>query len=173
MSDNRCRVWPRECKLCGRMIRLTNFMCRNAITIVGNLVRSDAHEIMCKKWKALPRSEERFASRMSLSKRITYYYGTPGKPLVCVTCGSKELVLARPPQCATCLETASASETLKRLPVIPADPAISEVLAITEEAFATLQVFSAPPHEPSAKCVDACNNPFECKEDWDRWQGGG
>ena len=50
----------------------------------------------------MPRSEERFAGRMSLSERISYYYGAPGKPLVCVTCGSKELVLAMPPLCATC-----------------------------------------------------------------------
>ena len=74
----------------------------------------------------MPRSEERFAGRMSNAERISYYYGAPGKPLVCVTCGSKELVLALPPQCAPCLKEASASETLKRLPVIPADPAISD-----------------------------------------------
>ena len=130
---------------------------------MGNLVRSDTHEIMCKKWKALPRREERFAGRMSLSERISYYCGTPGKSLVCVTCGATELVVARPPLCLMCRQGASASETLKRLPVIPASPAISEVLAIIEEAF------RSPPHEPSARCVDTCNNPFECKEEWDRW----
>ena len=135
MGDNRCRVWPRECKVCGRMIRLTNFMYRSAITIVGNLVRSTTHEIKCKKWKGLPRSEERFAGRMSLSERITYYYGAPGKPLVCATCGAAELVVARPPLCLTCREKASASETLKRLPVIPANPAISEVLQLTAHHF--------------------------------------
>ena len=165
-GDNRSRVCPRECKVCGRMIRLTNFMCRSAITRNGYMVRSDTHEIKCKKWKGLPRSEERFAGRMSLSERISYYYRAPGKRLVCVTCGANELVLALPPQCATCLKRASASETLKRLPVIPADPAISEAMAITEEAF------SAPPHEPSARCVDTCNNPLECKEEWDSWQEG-
>ena len=128
MSDNRCRVWPRECKVCGRMIRLTNFMYRSGLTQDGYMVRSDTHEIRCRAWKGYPRSEERFARRMSNAERIAYYYGAPGKPLVCITCGSKELVLARPPQCATCREKASASETLKRLPVIPADPAISEAL---------------------------------------------
>ena len=149
------------------MIRLTNFMYRSAIDMEGNLVRSDTHEIRCRGWKAVPRDEWRFArQRRSLSELISYYYGAPGKPVACVTCGSKELVLARPPQCATCWKKASASETLKRLPVIPADPAISEALAITEEAF------SPPPHEPSARCVDTCNNPLECKEDWDRWQEG-
>ena len=128
MSDNRCRVWPHECKVCGRMIHLTNFMYRSAITQDGDMVRSDTHEIRCRAWTGYPRSEERFAHRMSNAERISYYYGAPGKPLVCVTCGSKELVLAKPPQCATCRTEASASETLKRLPVIPADPAISEAL---------------------------------------------
>ena len=92
-------------------------------------------------------------------------YGCSGELLVCVTCGSEELVQAQPPLCATCRHKASASETLKRLPVVPADPAISKVLAIIDEAFST------PPPEPSNKCVDTCNNPLECKEEWDRWQG--
>ena len=70
------------------------------------------------KWKGLPRSEERFAGRMSNAERISYYYGAPGKPLVCVTCGSKELVLALPPLCATCLKRASVVEILKRLPLL-------------------------------------------------------
>ena len=100
---------------------------------------------------------------MSLSERISYYYGAPGKPLVCVTCGSKELVLALPPLCATCLKRASVVETLKRLPLLDG-PEVREVMEIIEEAF------SAPPHEPSARCVDTCNNPLECKEEWDRWQ---
>ena len=106
-GDNRCRVWPRECKVCGRMIRLTNFMYRSAIDMEGNLVRSDTHEIRCRGWKAVPRDEWRFArQRRSLSELISYYYGAPGKPLACVACGSKELVLARPPQCATCRKKA-------------------------------------------------------------------
>ena len=134
MGDNRCRVWPRECKICGRMIHLTNFMHRSAITLVGNLVRSDTHEIKCKKWKGLPRSEERFAGRMSNAERISYYYGAPGKLLVCVTCGAKELVLALPPLCATCLKRASVVETLKRLPVLNS-PEVHEVMEIIEEAF--------------------------------------
>ena len=46
----------------------------------------------------------------------------------CVGCGSLELVLASPPVCADCRGKASASETLKRLPVIPAGPAITEAL---------------------------------------------
>ena len=142
MGDNRSRVWPRECKVCGRMIHKTNFMYRSAITLVGNLVRSDTHEIKCKKWKDLPRSEERFAGRMFNAERISYYYGAPGKPLVCVTCGSKELVLALPPQCVTCLKRASVVETLKRLPMLNG-PEVREVMEIIEEAF------SAPPHEPS------------------------
>ena len=37
-------------------------------------------------------------------------------------------------------------------------------VSVTEEAF------SAPPHEPSARCVDTCNNPLECKEEWNRYQ---
>ena len=112
MGDNRSRVWPRECKVCGRMVHLTNFMHRSAITLVGNLVRSDTHEIKCKMWKIVPRSEERFANYMSNAKRISYYYGAPGEPLVCVACGAKELVLARPPQCVTCLKRAGVVETL-------------------------------------------------------------
>ena len=100
---------------------------------MGNLVRSDTHEIKCKKWKGLPRSEERFAGRMSNAERISYYYGAPGKPLVCVTCGAKELVLALPPLCATCLKEASASETLKRLPVLNS-PEVHEVMEIIEES---------------------------------------
>ena len=32
--------------------------------------------------------------------------------------------------------------------------------------------FRSPPHEPSARCVDTCNNPLECKEEWHRWQAG-
>ncbi len=91
-------------------------------------------------------------------------YDCSGELLVCVTCGSEELVQAQPPLCATCRHKASASETLKRLPVVPADPAISKVLAIIDEAFST------PPPEPSNKCVDTCNNPFEWKEERDRWQ---
>ena len=171
MGDNRCRVWPRECRVCGRMVRQTNFMVRRAVSEVGWLEDTDTHRVKCHGWKVVPRHEWWFAERLSFSERIAHYYGAPGKPLVCVTCGSKELVLARPPPCATCREKASASETLKRLPVIPADPAIGEALAITEEAFSTPQAFSTPPHEPSAKCVDTCNNPLERKEEWDRWQG--
>ena len=128
--------------------------------LVGNLVRSDTHEIKCKKWKGLPRSEERFAGRMSNAERISYYYGAPGKPLVCVTCGSKELVLALPPLCATCLKRASVVEILKRLPLLDG-PEVREIMKIIEEAF------SALPHEPSARCVDTCNNPLECREEWD------
>ena len=112
MGDNRCRTWPRECKVCGRMVHLTNFMCRSAITLVGNLARSNTHEIKCKKWKGLPRSEERFAGRMSNAERISYYYGAPGKPLVCATCGSKELVLALPALCATCRRPSVITEAL-------------------------------------------------------------
>ena len=78
----------------------------------------------------MPRSEERFAGRMSLSERISYYYGAPGKPLVCVTCGSKELVLALPPLCATCLKGASVVETLKQLN----SSEVHEVMEIIEEA---------------------------------------
>lgn len=165
MGDNTCRAWPRKCRVCGRTVRTTNFMARRAVTTVGWLEQTDIHQVKCHGWKVVPKNEWRFAQRLSFSDRIAYYYGAPGKPLVCTTCGSKELVLARPPLCATCREKASASETLKRLPVIPADPAISEALAVTEEAF------RSPPHEPSAKCVDTCNYPLECKEEGDRWHG--
>ena len=79
MGDNRCRTWPRECKVCGRMVHLTNFMCRSAITLVGNLVRSNTHEIKCKKWKGLPRSEERFAGRMSNAEQISLLLRRPGQ----------------------------------------------------------------------------------------------
>ena len=54
----------------------------------------------------------------------------------CVGCGSLELVLASPPVCADCRGKASASETLKRLPVLPADPSYAEALQITKDAFA-------------------------------------
>ena len=26
------------------------------------------------------------------------------------------------------------------------------------------------PHEPSVFCIDNCNNPLECKRDYDIWQ---
>ena len=83
---------------------------------------------------------------------------------ICMFCDAKELVQFHPPLCAECRHRASASETLKRLPVLN-DPAIGEAMRITEEAF------RSPPHEPSARCVDTCNNPLECKEEWDRFHG--
>ena len=134
MGDNRCRVWPRECKVCGRMIRLTNFMTRRAVTLVGWLEHTDTHRVKCHGWKVVPKDEWRFAQRLTFSERISYYYGAPGKPLVCVTCGSNELVLARPPQCAPCLKKAGALETLKRMPVLNS-PEVHEVMEIIEESF--------------------------------------
>ena len=59
-------------------------------------------------------------------------------------------MLAQPPLYARCREKASVWEVVK----------------------ATREAFSTPPHEPSARCVDTCNNPLECKEEWDRWQKG-
>ena len=55
-------------------------------------------------------------------------------PLVCVTCGAKELAVALPALCATCLKRASALETLKRLPVLDS-PEVHEAMEITEETF--------------------------------------
>lgn len=27
-----------------------------------------------------------------------------------------------------------------------------------------------PPHKPSERCVDTCDNPSVCREEWDAWQ---
>ena len=52
----------------------------------------------------------------------------------CVICGKEGLAHHRPPLCEKCRHEASASETLKRLPVLN-DPAIGEAMRVTEEAF--------------------------------------
>ena len=46
----------------------------------------------------------------------------------------RELVLALPPLCATCLKRASVVEILKRLPLLDG-PEVHEVMEIIEESF--------------------------------------
>ena len=81
----------------------------------------------------------------------------------CVVCGKEGLANHRPPLCKKCRHEASASETLKRLPVL-SDPAISEAIKrILQEEFALddEEYIHVP---PLAKAGDWSPKGVECGE---------
>ena len=88
----------------------------------------------------------------------------------CVICGKEGLAHHRPPLCEKCRHEASASETLKRLPVLN-DPAIGEAMRVTEEAFASddeeyIKIPPLPKDEPRLPKGIECG---ECRLRFEYW----
>ena len=68
------RTFPYDCDFCGKMVRLTNWMRRYAVTPEGALVYTDTHMLTHTQAIALPHEDVRFAQSLSDEERKRRFY---------------------------------------------------------------------------------------------------
>lgn len=74
MGKGTSGVRPWECSVCGRSVRVTNFMIRWAVKPDGDMVHTNTHAIKCHGWVAIKSREFAAVNRMTPGYRIKRYY---------------------------------------------------------------------------------------------------
>lgn len=68
------RTWPYDCDFCGKMVRLTNWMKRYAVTPDGTLIYTDTHMLTHLKAVALSHQDVPYARSLSHEDRKRRFY---------------------------------------------------------------------------------------------------